>query len=273
MFQDISPQVFDNHYDQRRAPIGTDYVVLYHNREAILHDGTLPRYQEVAAKWQLPETAYTYLFSVDQTAFYLVAEQVAEDAAYQYVETRRFTQLTPNWVAFAAATAAHLGWWYETNQFCGRCGHRMEQDGKERALRCPHCGQLIFPKISPAIIVGVTDGDSILMTKFLTGYNRYSLISGYAEIGETLEATIAREVHEEVGLSVHNICYYGSQPWAPSESLLVGFFADLNQEKSIRLEHDELAKAQWFKRDEIPHDDTTLSLTWKMIEAFRNHEV
>ncbi|WP_267887264.1 NUDIX domain-containing protein [Levilactobacillus brevis] len=118
----------------------------------------------------------------------------------------------------------------------------------------------------------ITNGDKILLTKFLTGYKKHALLSGYVEIGETLEDTIKREVSEEVGLSVHNIRYYSSQPRAFTHSLLMGFTAELDKDLAINLETDELSKAQWFERDNIPHDDKTLSLTWNMIEAFRNHE-
>ncbi|MGG9985260.1 NAD(+) diphosphatase [Lactiplantibacillus plantarum] len=147
------------------------------------------------------------------------------------------------------------------------------QDTVERALVCKNCNKKIYPEISPAIIVAVTNGDKLLLTKFLSGYEKYALLSGYVEIGETLEDTIKREVFEEVDLSVHNIRYYGSQPWAFSHSLLVGFVAELNEDLTINLETDELSKAQWFSRDTLPHDDMPVSLTWNMIEAFRNNEI
>lgn len=91
-------------------------------------------------------------------------------------------------------------------------------------MRCEHCGQMEFPKICPAVIIGVTDGNRLLMSKYAgRDYKKYALIAGFAEIGETIEETVQREVMEEVGLKVKNLRYYKSQPWSFSDTLLFGF--------------------------------------------------
>lgn len=93
-------------------------------------------------------------------------------------------------------------------------------------LRCPKCGNLIYPKIAPAVIVAVTRGDQILMTRYQgRDYKGYALIAGFTEIGETAEDTVRREVMEEVGLQVKDLRYYGSQPWGADANLLLGFLA------------------------------------------------
>ena len=93
----------------------------------------------------------------------------------------------------------------------------------QRMLQCPCCANMVFPKIAPAVIVGVTHGDKILMTKYAgREYKRYALIAGFTEIGETAEETVKREVMEEVGLTVKNIRYYKSQPWGFDSNLLLG---------------------------------------------------
>lgn len=154
----------------------------------------------------------------------------------------------------------------------------MELGNGERKLVCPACGLQVFPKISPAIIVGVKNDNQLLLTKYSAGYNHYALIAGFVEIGETLEDAIRREVYEETGLEVENIHYYKSQPWAFSQSVLVGFFADLAPKDTYptsEYKNDDggLALAKWFTRDKIPHDERREdSLTWTMIEAFRNGE-
>ena len=110
-----------------------------------------------------------------------------------------------------------------------------------------------FPKICPAVIVGVTDGNRILMSKYAgRSYKKYALLAGFTEIGETVEETVAREVMEEVGLKVKNIRYYKSQPWAFSDTLLMGFYCDLDGDAEVTLDEEELALAEWFERDEIP---------------------
>lgn len=273
MFQDIQPKFLDNHYSRRRQPTQDDVVVLYRNHQVVTCSGQLPTYQKIATDWEFPLAAYTYLLTIDQTALYLLTAPATLPVGYSFTPVKRLEHLVPQWLGFGAATAAQLGEWYATNRFCGHCGHGMVADKQERALRCPNCHRIVFPTIAPAIIVGVTQGDRILMTKFLRGYQKYALISGYAEIGETLEDTVRREVQEEVGLTVHHLQYFGSQPWAFSGSLLVGYFEELDQDLPIHLEKDELSQAKWFSREKIPHDDSTSSLTWSMIEAFRNHRV
>ena len=133
---------------------------------------------------------------------------------------------------------------------------------------------MVYPKISPAVIVGVIHNDKILMSKYAgRAYTRYALIAGFTEIGENAEQTVAREVMEEVGLKVKNIRYYKSQPWAFSDSLLMGFFAELDGDDTITLDTNELAEAGWFSRDEIDLEDDHLSLTREMIMLFKRNEV
>ena len=143
----------------------------------------------------------------------------------------------------------------------------------QRMLQCPCCANMVFPKIAPAVIVGVTHGDKILMTKYAgREYKRYALIAGFTEIGETAEETVKREVMEEVGLHVKNLRYYKSQPWSFSDTLLMGFFAEVEGDDSITLDREELALAEWFERENIPVSESDISLTSEMIEYFRNHQ-
>jgi NAD+ diphosphatase len=133
---------------------------------------------------------------------------------------------------------------------------------------------MVYPRISPAVIVAVTKGDSILLTKYAgRAYAKYALIAGYTEIGETAEETVAREVMEEAGLKVKNIRYYKSQPWGFSETLLLGFFCEADGDDEICIDREELSVAQWVKRDEISKVQETyddISLTNEMICCFRD---
>lgn len=148
------------------------------------------------------------------------------------------------------------------------------KDKKERMLFCPECGCMEYPKICPAVIVGVTDGNRILMSKYAgREYKKYALLAGFAEIGETLEDTVRREVMEEVGLKVKNITYYKSQPWSFSDTLLVGFFCELDGEDKVVLDEDELSLAEWFEREEIPVEYEDCSLTNEMMMAFKMSQI
>ena len=149
-----------------------------------------------------------------------------------------------------------------------------EKDSKERMLYCESCHNMEFPKICPAVIIGVTDGDKILMSKYAgRTYKKYALLAGFTEIGETLEETVQREVMEEVGLKVKNIRYYKSQPWSFSDTLLMGFFCDLDGEEEINLDREELAMAEWFDREKMPVEREDLSLTNDMMMAFKEGRV
>lgn len=133
---------------------------------------------------------------------------------------------------------------------------------------------MIYPRISPAVIVGVLNGDKILMSKYAgRSYTNYALIAGFTEIGENAEQTVAREVMEEVGLHIKNIRYYKSQPWAFSGSLLMGFFCELDGSDTITLDTSELSEAAWFHRNEITLEDDNVSLTREMIMQFKNGKV
>ena len=276
MFQDIAPHEFRNEFDVK-PPKSTDYMILAKSNLILMKTDsggglTLPRFEEAAQAFPGAVTDPVYLFSVDGTSFFLSLREVREDTCYKYQNAFVFRELTPSWLAFAGATAAHLGQWYDARRFCGRCAATTAHKADERAVVCPNCGNIEYPKIAPVVIVGVTDGDRLLLTKYAAGYNRYALVAGFVEIGETLENAVRREVLEEVGLMVKNIRYYKSQPWAFSGSLLAGFFADLDGSDTVRVDQKELAEAAWFDRGDIPKDGNTMSLTWTMVEAFRSGE-
>ena len=160
--------------------------------------------------------------------------------------------------------------WYRDNVFCGRCGAKTVHDKKERMKRCPHCGNLIFPKIAPAVIIGLIYEDSILISTYADRpYKGRALLAGFCEIGETPEQTVVREVQEEVGLRVKNIRYFDSQPWGFDSNLLLGYYCEVDGATSITMDETELATAHFVKRDKIEEDKNLLSLTATMIDRFR----
>ncbi len=151
----------------------------------------------------------------------------------------------------------------------------MQPHEKERAMQCPACGRISYPQICPSVIVGIIDSSRILLTKYAPGhgnFRKYALVAGYAEIGESLEDTVRREVMEEVGLRVKNIRYYKSQPWSFSDALLAGFFCEPDGNTDIVMDREELSAAGWFERESLPveRSNAEISLTGEMIEVFRN---
>ncbi len=273
MFQDIAPHQFHNEF-AHREPVDTDYIIQGRDGAVLLSGAEdtwdVPTYAAFCQCYPIHAQDLVYLFSVDQHAFYLHSHPLEEAGGLAYQNIRFFRNKRPEWLAFAGATAVHLASFYERHRFCGRCAALMAHHEKERALCCPVCGDIVYPSISPAVIVGIVDGDKILLTVYANApYKKHALVAGFTEIGETLEDTVRREVLEEVGLRVQNIRYYKSQPWAFSASILMGFFADLEGSSEVCLDRSELREATWYTREDLPRDDNVLSLTWEMIETFR----
>ena len=141
--------------------------------------------------------------------------------------------------------------WDRTHQYCGRCGSRTHTKEKERQS-LPQCGLHNFPRLSPAIIVAVERGNEILLARsahFPQGM--FSVLAGFVEPGETTEECVVREVKEEVGITVGNIRYFGSQPWPFPNSLMLGFTAEY-VEGELALDPTEIAEAGWFRADSLP---------------------
>lgn len=212
-----------------------------------------------------------YLFRINEEKYFLnLSQEIPEGFGTVTVRDLRNQVKVEKDISFAAMTAYQLYQWYRDNGFCGRCGGETVHGEEERVLKCPNCGNLIYPKIAPAVIVAVTDGDRILFTKYNgRAYKRYALIAGFTEIGETAEETVIREVKEEVGLTVKNVTYYKSQPWGSDSNLLLGYFAELDGDDQISLDEAELSTAQWFERQDIPMEDDGFSLTSEMMGVFK----
>lgn len=278
MIQDIQPHHYDNQY--RAVPPDPESYALYYEDHAALMRRTadgiaFPRFRELE---RLNEEIYEdciYLFTIDEDRYYLVQELSREPLSVFTMEnTEIFREAAPRYQAFAGITGYQLYNWYRNHKYCGRCGSMMKCDGKERMLYCEKCRNMEFPKICPAVIIGVTDGNRILMSKYAgRAYKKYALLAGFTEIGETAEETVKREVMEEVGLKVKNIRYYKSQPWSFSDTLLMGFYCELDGDGTITLDRNELAFAEWFEREDIPEVTSNESLTNEMIMRFKNGEV
>jgi NAD+ diphosphatase len=191
---------------------------------------------------------------------------------FELIEIRELTYLTGNSEWFLlAGTANHILHWFSMNQFCGRCGHKTYDKEDERAKVCPDCGNIIYPRISPATITLVKKDDKILLAhnkNFKAGL--YSIIAGFVEPGETLEHCAEREIQEEVGIKVKNIKYFTSQPWPFPESLMLAFTAEYDS-GDITVDNTEITDAAWFSADELPDIPTTDSVAGKLIRWYRDN--
>ena len=151
-----------------------------------------------------------------------------------------------------AARAVQIVEWDLTHRFCGACGAPTAAHANERSRVCTACGLAQFPRIAPAVIVAVTQGDLILLGRsahFPPGI--YSVLAGFVEPGESLEQAVFREVLEETGIEVEDVRYFGSQPCPFPHSLMLGFTAR-DRGGELRADGVELVDARWFRRDDMP---------------------
>ncbi|QSQ11483.1 NAD(+) diphosphatase [Myxococcus landrumensis] len=158
--------------------------------------------------------------------------------------------------------------WDVQHRFCGRCGQATELVAGERARRCPMDKTPFYPRISPAMIVLVTRGDTMLLARNpALPEPMFSTLAGFVDAGESLEECVAREVKEEVNVEVKNIRYFGSQPWPFGRSLMVGFTAEYAG-GDVRVDGKEIAEADWFHPDNMPRIPPRLSIARHLIDAF-----
>ena len=275
MIQDIYPSKLHNEY-QTYEITKDDYLFILNDKGELLvgSDSSKSIFPKGS---NITDSDAIYLFSVDDARYYLYnkwdSTQKINLDGYSYCSIVDVRDKLTGADVYTAFTAYHLWKWYSDNRFCGKCGSKLHLHDKERALKCDSCGNMVFPRINPAVIVGVTNGDKILITKYRTGYAYSALIAGFTEIGETLEETVSREVMEEAGIRVKNIKYYKSQPWGMAQDILMGFFCEVDGDDTIHMDNNELKYAEWINREDIELQPNNLSLTNEMMKLFKDNRL
>ena len=268
MIQDISPDRLNNAFFPA-VPDHNDHILLFDDDGKLfvrIVDGRI----RFTTGEDLSVKEAVYLFSVEHTRFFLSTRpEEITIPGFEYRTIRELRALSRGTELFAAFTAYHLWKWYAENRYCGKCGGSNGFHPTERALRCGQCGHVVYPRINPAVIVGVIKGDSLLITRYRTGYAHNALVAGFTEIGETAEQTVQREVMEETGVRVKNIRYYKSQPWGMAQDLLLGFFCEADGDGGIHMDPNELKYAEWVSRADIVLQPDDLSLTNDMMKHFK----
>ncbi|MFO0681617.1 MAG: NAD(+) diphosphatase [Sandaracinus sp.] len=168
----------------------------------------------------------------------------------------------------AVVRAVQVASFLDTHRHCGRCATALEDVDGELARRCPRCTLVVYPRLSPAVIVLVRRGDQALLarsSRFPIPF--FSTLAGFVEIGETLEETVAREILEEVGVEVEDVRYFGSQPWPFPHSLMIGFTARWKRGEP-RPDEAEIAEARFFDAHELPRVPPPISIARQLIDAW-----
>lgn len=279
MIQDIKPEIFFNQYSLSKDAVPSPSDIVFFFPEEVRdrriygrEENGMIHYPTVS---EVGNTDLLYLFSIDSRHFYLCPDMTGRESelealSYEPLPLKDLRILAPQDLTYAGSIAWQLFVWYRSSRYCGHCGAPTSYSDKERALVCPKCGNVIYPRINPAVIIGVRKGDSILVSRYAgRSYKGIALLAGFCEIGETAEETVQREVMEEVGIHVNHIRYYKSQPWGFDSDLLLGFYCDAVGDEELHVDHSELARARYIRRDEIEENDSPLTMTQEMLERFR----
>src|SRR3990167_1634548 len=178
-----------------------------------------------------------------------------------------------DWYGLAAKAYTILNW-DRNHQFCGRCGNQTQHISSSFELICKHCQLTFYPRISPSIIVLIHRNDDILMARsshFPPG--AYGLIAGFVEAGENIEEAVHREVLEEGGIHIHQLEYFGSQPWPFPDSLMIAFTAAYHSGE-LNINKDEIEEAGWYHYKQLPgYPSTSVSIARQLIDQFIQQQI
>lgn len=250
-------------------PADAEWVIVRENG-VYLQSGEPPVFKYTHDKIvALPDVLYyQYLGHRDGVAWYameVAANTEVPDSGF-YPDIRGLFGILPDNELAVAALAVRIIAFDRTTRFCGQCGSGMRQSKEERAKVCDGCGQVIYPRLSPAIIVLIRKDDQVLLARsprFPPGF--HSVIAGFVGPGETLEEAVVREVREEVGIEIANIRYLGSEPWPFPDSLMIGFVADYAGGEIV-IDNNEIVSAGWFDRANLPELPRKMSIARALID-------
>lgn len=241
-----------------------DYCFVYYNRCLLLNgleeNLRVPHYRtckemikEPKNMWYLGKWRGKSCF-----AYALEIDQISENAlkpvhkTLEWIDYRDARWIKDMELYYIAIKTQQILLWDKNTKYCGCCGNLYARKQDERAKICFKCASIQYPRISPAIIVGIKRGDQMLLAhnaNFREGL--YSTIAGFVEQGETLEMAVKREIYEEVGIKVKNIRYFQSKPWSSLDSLMLGFIAEY-ESGEIKVDGKEILDAGWYDKNHLP---------------------
>jgi NAD+ diphosphatase len=211
-----------------------------------------------------------YLGTLDGRPCYSgeVAPDTVASGGMAFTELRACYGIIEDDMYLLAGRALQIVSWDQTNQYCGRCGAGTQLLKGERAKKCPRCGLITYPRLSPAVITAVIKDDRILLARRAgTRAPMFSVLAGFVEPGETLEDCLRREVFEEVGIKVHNLRYFSSQPWPYPNSLMIGFTAEY-ESGEIKVDGLEVSEARWYAASDLPSVPPQFTIARDLIDWF-----
>lgn len=215
-------------------------------------EGIRLAFVDSAAIADTPPSDAVFLGQAGSRDYWAVTVPAVGGAATDADTIRAIGPLLTEEEAVLATTAVALTGWHAAAGFCPRCGEPTVAEPSGHSRICPG-GHQEFPRTDPAVIVLVHDGadHAVLARQPSWAPGRFSVLAGFAEAGESLESTVAREISEEVGVPVHDVNYLGSQPWPFPRSLMIAFAAEAPSRVPLTPRAGEIEDARWFSRDEL----------------------
>ncbi len=239
-----------------------DFLFFYDDKKiGLTLENTIP-----ILKIGSPSTDTTYCFGhINHRQCLLEYKNYSADL--QFIESPSSYLHLPEEIYQAVAIGSHLYHFRMSHRYCGKCSSLTLDKKDEQALICSACSHIIYPKISPCVIMLITRGREMLLAR--SPHFRpemMSTLAGFVSIGETIEQTVVREIKEEVGIEVENLKYVCSQPWPFPDSLMLGFTAEYKSGE-ITIDNREIEKAGWFDKDNLPLLPNKMSIARYLIET------
>jgi len=203
------------------------------------------------AAWHQAPPSALFLGKWEETAWFAV--NTIPDTLKQprqWVGLRQAGMEWPSDVAAIFSYARSMLYWQSRNRFCGACGHTLILHHAGFAAHCDQCGAEYYPRVNPAVIMAVSNQQRLLLGRQQAWQpGRWSVLAGFVEPGETLEQAVVREVFEETRVRVIHAYYGGSQPWSFPAALMLGFYAQAENDTPVV--NGELEAARWYSAEEI----------------------
>lgn len=235
---------------EARKATSTRLIVVRSSAQLLIFEG--PRLGHLAPDVMPSEAEVTFLgLDSEGAAVFALDADSHEGLALDglaFEELRTIGPVVPAEEAALGAHAVAMVGWHRRHRFCGCCGAQTVVEEAGHSRRCLACGTQHFPRTDPAVIMLVAAGDRCVLGK-RPGSKWWTVLAGFVEPGETLEAAVAREVKEEVGLQVKEVRYVGSQPWPFPANIMLGFEAEAEYAELVV--DEELDDARWFTREEL----------------------
>lgn len=235
------------------------------DRNIILKNEKLPDFEDLLKIKSKEEDG---VFFIEDTFNICVLELKSfnnTDNEYTTMYLREFFSTACEDEVFKVSRAKALIGYVNSNVYCSVCASKLEDSKKETVRICPKCNKTFYPKIEPCIIMRIVkDGKILLANHSKRNQDIYACIAGFVEAGETLEQACIREVYEETQIKIKNIKYLGSQSWPFPSQLMLAFSAEY-ESGEIKVQEDEIKKADWFDVNNLPNTPMRGSISYQLI--------